>query len=115
MAKQGLRARCYVAMRYWEPFTSTAIAQMKADGIRNLVVLPLYPQFSISTSGSSLRLLEKYFYEDQEFNEMKTTVIPAWYGRRCCTNDAEGCMLLYEVGCQLGRGGLSCCMVCCGS
>jgi ferrochelatase len=82
LAKQGLRARCYVAMRYWEPFTSTAIAQMKADGIRNLVVLPLYPQFSISTSGSSLRLLEKYFYEDQEFNEMKTTVIPAWYNRQ---------------------------------
>lgn len=35
--------------------------QIKRDGITMLVVLPLYPQFSISTSGSSLRLLESIF------------------------------------------------------
>lgn len=35
--------------------------QIKMDGITKLVVLPLYPQFSISTSGSSLRLLESIF------------------------------------------------------
>lgn len=37
------------------------ILQIKRDGITKLVVLPLYPQFSISTSGSSLRLLESIF------------------------------------------------------
>ena len=37
---------------------------MKGDGITQLVVLPLYPQFSVSTSGSSLRLLEKLLKED---------------------------------------------------
>lgn len=37
---------------------------MKSDGITQLVVLPLYPQFSVSTSGSSLRLLEKLLKED---------------------------------------------------
>ena len=35
--------------------------QIKKDQISKLVVLPLYPQFSISTSGSSLRLLEEIF------------------------------------------------------
>ena len=48
-------------MRYWKPFTEDAVEQIKADGITKLVVLPLYPQFSISTSGSSLRLLEQIF------------------------------------------------------
>ena len=38
---------------------------LKADGVQRLVILPLYPQFSISTSGSSLRLLEKMYYTDQ--------------------------------------------------
>lgn len=38
--------------------------QIKTDGITKLVVLPLYPQFSISTSGSSLRLLERIFRWD---------------------------------------------------
>ena len=35
--------------------------QIKMDQITKLVVLPLYPQFSISTSGSSLRILEEIF------------------------------------------------------
>jgi ferrochelatase len=68
-------------MRYWRPFTEDAVAQIKADGITRLVVLPLYPQFSISTSGSSLRLLEQLFRDDAELSQLKHTVIPSWYQR----------------------------------
>jgi ferrochelatase len=50
--------------------------------ITRLVVLPLYPQFSISTSGSSLRLLEQLFREDPYLSVMKHTVIPSWYQRK---------------------------------
>ena len=46
--------------------------QIKKDGITRLVVLPLYPQFSISTSGSSLRLLERIFrYHKQEARHLE--------------------------------------------
>ncbi|KAF8405657.1 hypothetical protein HHK36_007733 [Tetracentron sinense] len=55
--------------------------QIKRDGIAKLVVLPLYPQFSISTSGSSLRLLESIFREDEYLVNMQHTVIPSWYQR----------------------------------
>ncbi|PHT48299.1 Ferrochelatase-2, chloroplastic [Capsicum baccatum] len=55
--------------------------QIKRDGITKLVVLPLYPQFSISTSGSSLRLLESIFREDEYLVNMQHTVIPSWYQR----------------------------------
>ena len=51
-------------MRYWHPFTEEAIDQIKQDGIKQLVVLPLYPQYSISTSGSSFRQLEQMWDED---------------------------------------------------
>jgi len=54
---------------------------MKADGVQRLVVLPLYPQFSISTSGSSLRQLEREFYADQTLRQVRNVVIPAWYNR----------------------------------
>jgi len=37
------------------------IWQIKKDKITKLVVLPLYPQFSISTTGSSLRVLQNIF------------------------------------------------------
>ena len=45
-------------------------------------MLPLYPQFSISTSGSSLRLIEALFREDAYLSTMAHTVIPSWYQRR---------------------------------
>ena len=73
----GIEAKSYAAMRYWYPFTSDALEAIKRDGIERLVVVPLYPQFSISTSGSSLRVLEKEFYADQELRQMRNTVLPA--------------------------------------
>ncbi|KAH9713070.1 Ferrochelatase-2 [Citrus sinensis] len=79
--EKNLPAKVYVGMRYWHPFTEEAIEQIKRDGITKLVVLPLYPQFSISTSGSSLRLLESIFREDEYLVNMQHTVIPSWYQR----------------------------------
>ena len=64
------------------PYTDEALAAIKADGVQRLVVLPLYPQFSISTSGSSLRLLEHEYYQDQQLRLLKNVVIPAWYNRQ---------------------------------
>ncbi|XP_027361154.1 ferrochelatase-2, chloroplastic-like isoform X2 [Abrus precatorius] len=78
---KNVPAKVYVGMRYWHPFTEEAIEQIKRDGITKLVILPLYPQFSISTSGSSLRLLENIFREDEYLVNMQHTVIPSWYQR----------------------------------
>jgi ferrochelatase len=68
-------------MRYWHPFTEEAIARMKRDAIERLVILPLYPQFSISTSGSSFRILEKLWQEDPTLRRIDYTVIPSWYNQ----------------------------------
>ena len=49
LVAKGPNAKCCVGMRYWKPFTE---GQWQIGGRRHqLVVLPLYPQFSISTSG----------------------------------------------------------------
>ncbi|KAH7352297.1 hypothetical protein KP509_19G039000 [Ceratopteris richardii] len=81
LEEKDLPAKVYVGMRYWHPFTEEAIRKIKKDHISKLVVLPLYPQFSISTSGSSLRLLEEIFREDEYLVNMQHTVIPSWYQR----------------------------------
>lgn len=75
----GQEANIYVGMRYWNPYTEEAIAQITQDNIEHLVILPLYPQFSISTSGSSFRLLEKLWQEDPKLQPIDYTVIPSWY------------------------------------
>ena len=82
LRQKGYDAYVYVGMRYWHPFTEEAIARIKRDRIERLAILPLYPQFSISTSGSSFRLLEKLWQEDLTLeNQIEYTVIPSWYQR----------------------------------
>ena len=75
----GQDAKIYIGMRYWHPFTEEAIAQIKKDNIEELVILPLYPQFSISTSGSSFRVLEEMWATDKNLQQIKYTLIPSWY------------------------------------
>ncbi|KAF5836888.1 ferrochelatase [Dunaliella salina] len=82
LREKGLNANVYVGMRYWHPYTEEALEQIKRDNVGRLVILPLYPQFSISTSGSSLRLLEKILKEDQQLQGLRHTVIPSWYQRK---------------------------------
>lgn len=79
LEEKGQPTQMYIGMRYWHPFTEEAIARIKRDGIEQLVILPLYPQFSISTSGSSFRLLQQMWLEDPKLNSIEYTVIPSWY------------------------------------
>jgi protoporphyrin/coproporphyrin ferrochelatase len=82
LQQKGQEAQIYVGMRYWHPFTEEAIARIKRDNVTRLVILPLYPQFSISTSGSSFRLLSKLWEEDPALQrKVDYTVIPSWYKR----------------------------------
>ncbi len=81
LEQKGQEAGIYIGMRYWHPFTEEAIAKIKRDRIDRLVILPLYPQFSISTSGSSFRLLEKIWQEDPYLRPINYTVIRSWYSQ----------------------------------
>ena len=79
LRSRGIEATSYVAMRYWHPFTESAVADIKADGIDEVVVLPLYPHFSISTSGSSFRELQRLRQADPAFSRLPIRCIRSWY------------------------------------
>lgn len=102
LAARGVNAKSYIAMRYWYPFTSDALRDMKADGVQSVVVLPLYPQFSVTTTGSSLRVLEDEFYSDPILKGLPTAVIPAWYNRDGYVNAIAG---LIGESCELSANG----------
>ena len=53
-ALPDLDAKCFVAMRYWHPFSEAAVRAVKAWKPDEVVLLPLYPHFSTTTTGSSL-------------------------------------------------------------
>jgi len=58
-AALGPDARVFIAMRYWHPFTEETVAEVKAWGAQKVVLLPLYPQFSTTTTQSSLKCWHK--------------------------------------------------------
>jgi len=47
--------KCFVAMRYWHPRAADVAREVAGFAPDQVVLLPLYPQFSTTTSGSSLR------------------------------------------------------------
>lgn len=70
----GATFHTYIAMRYWHPFSEEAAAQMEEDGIDKVVLLPLYPQYSKTTTGSSL-VYWKALEEAGEIPEWPTTTV----------------------------------------
>lgn len=54
-AGHGAEVRAFIAMRYWHPMTAETVAAVKAFAPDRVVLLPLYPQYSGTTSGSSLK------------------------------------------------------------
>jgi len=53
LAKDGTAARCFIAMRHWHPFTVEAAMAVKAWAPDRIVLLPLYPQYSTTTTASA--------------------------------------------------------------
>ena len=47
--------RVFIAMRYWHPMSEETIQAVKAFGPDEIVLLPLYPQYSTTTTASSLK------------------------------------------------------------
>lgn len=67
----------FVCMRYWNPLTAEVVAKLKARGHGRVVLFPLYPQYSITTTGSSynefMRECARQHYKPV------TTLIRQWY------------------------------------
>jgi ferrochelatase len=54
LVARGHEARAVIAMRAWKPFSDEAAKELKAWNPQRVVLLPLYPQFSTTTTQSSL-------------------------------------------------------------
>jgi ferrochelatase len=65
-------------MRYWHPFLEDAIETIRRDKVDHLIVLPLYPQFSISTTGSSLNRMNSLI-EANGGAAQRISVIENWH------------------------------------
>jgi ferrochelatase len=55
LSDDGVEAKAFVAMRCWHPFSDGAARAVKAFNPDKIVLLPLYPQYSTTTTASSLK------------------------------------------------------------
>ena len=72
LQESGVDVRCFVAMRYWHPFTAEAIEQLRAAQCDEVVLLPLYPHYSSTTTGSSLNEWRRLFRENLPVHSIET-------------------------------------------
>lgn len=59
--RMDLDAKVVIAMRYWHPLTEAAIGELAGFAAEEIVLLPLYPQYSKTTTGSSLNEWNRCF------------------------------------------------------
>ncbi len=50
----GDQYEVFICMRYWHPMSSEVVSKVKAYNPNEIILLPLYPQFSTTTTGSSV-------------------------------------------------------------
>ncbi|RPD73447.1 ferrochelatase [Lentinus tigrinus ALCF2SS1-7] len=69
--------KSYVAFRYARPLTDETARQMKADGVKRAVAFTQYPQYSCSTTGSSLNEIYRRG-KAGEAGDVEWSVIDRW-------------------------------------
>lgn len=75
------------AMRYTKPFASTAVSQLKQANIKDVILLPLYPQYSTTTTKSSVE-----DFIDAANNQFNITTIENFY-----KNDSLNTIICDEI------------------
>ncbi len=76
---RGIPCRVYVGMRCWKPSIDDAAALMRRDGVTRLVALPLFPQFSFTTTGSCFNYFRYVIQKSGLDSGMKVSYVDAWY------------------------------------
>ena len=64
--------KCFVVMRCWKPRAKTVIGDVKEFDPGEIVLLPLYPQYSTSTSGSSIKEWNDICFKNNYLKPTKT-------------------------------------------
>ncbi|MCA1625485.1 MAG: ferrochelatase [Acidobacteria bacterium] len=72
-------AKVYAAMRYWHPFTKETLDALERDGIKKVILLPLYPQFSKATTESSVKEWKKQLERRGNLTKIEWSLIESYY------------------------------------
>jgi len=69
--------RVYSAMRYGHPSIPDVLRNIEADGIEEVVVVPMYPQYSGPTTGTAMKVVYDYLGREERLLQVTTRL--SWY------------------------------------
>ena len=69
-----------LAMRYGNPSIEHGLTQLNNQGVDEVLLLPLYPQFAMATTETIVVLAEKI--KKKKFPTMKLEIVPAFYNKK---------------------------------
>ncbi|XP_052819889.1 ferrochelatase, mitochondrial-like isoform X2 [Mya arenaria] len=68
----------YIGFRYVNPLTEDALEQMEKDGVRRGIAFSQYPQYSCSTTGSSMNAIYKHYHKRGVVSQIAWSSIDRW-------------------------------------
>jgi ferrochelatase len=75
---RGQDVQTFVGMITWHPFFQEALQQVERAVLDRLVVLPLFPQFSVTTTGSGSKLLQSLIAQRPALKQLPVHWIKSW-------------------------------------
>jgi protoporphyrin/coproporphyrin ferrochelatase len=75
---RGRNVETFVGMCTWHPFLREAIEKIEKANIDSLVILPLFPQYSVTTTGSGFAVLRQLIDRHPEFKKLDVQWICSW-------------------------------------
>jgi len=76
--RRGRDVETFVGMCTWHPFLFEAVNKIDEANIDSLVILPLFPQYSVTTTGSGFAVLRQLIDKHPQFKKLDVQWICSW-------------------------------------
>ena len=70
--------KVYIAMRYWHPMISESIQKILEHPPEKMIILPLYPHYSVTSTGSSLNEFDR-IWKQADSKKIRVEIVREWH------------------------------------
>ena len=78
LKRRGSDVQIFVGMCTWHPFLHEAVDNIQRSDVDHLVILPLFPQYSVTTTGSGFAVLRRLLHERLSSKKLHIQWVPSW-------------------------------------
>lgn len=75
---RGKDVQTFVGMCTWHPFLKEAVERIEKSDIQRLVILPLFPHYSVTTTGSGFAVLRNLIEKRPSFKKLDVQWVRSW-------------------------------------